>query len=64
MKKPKGLDSGEVLRCKRKKKTLSPGDKLEIIMNMVERVEKCPTCGHEKEVGFIDAKQAKKLLGY
>jgi hypothetical protein len=64
MKKPKGLVSGEVLRIKSKKRTLSVQDKLDMVMDMIIQSKECHACGTIKEIGYLTPKQARKILGF
>lgn len=62
--KPKGLNSASaILLNMHALKDLSSAAKIEMVMDMVRKTETCPTCGHEKEVGFISLDEAKILLG-
>jgi hypothetical protein len=63
-KKPKGLDSGTALASMEIMKSLpsTPAQIFESITDMIRRIEVCPTCGNEKDIGFLTLRQARKLL--
>lgn len=62
--KPKGLDSGAAILLALLALNISVAEKIDMIMTMIRKTEVCPTCGNEKETGFLSAAEARKLLGF
>ena len=65
LKKPKGLDSGEVLRRKYKRRRLSPAEKVNMVMELLGGQPILDDCGcptGEISESLISIEDARKLL--